>query len=61
MTHTNADKIKEFNFQVTITTDDEEENTYHLIHQLINILTTSKLKYVSLSVKEKKQDYEGSW
>ena len=58
---TTIDNMKEFNFQVTITTDDEEENTYHLIHQLINILTTSKLKYVSLSVKEKKQDYEGSW
>ena len=48
--------MKQFNFQVTITTDNEEENTYHLIHQLINVLTTSKLKYVSLSVKEIKEN-----
>lgn len=45
--------MKEFNFNLKITTDNEEENTYHLIHQLLNILTTSKLKYISLQVTGK--------
>ena len=44
--------MRDFNFNVKITTDDEDENTYHLIHQLIEILANSKLKYVSLQVKE---------